>query len=571
MFRQAVAQNTRRARPQVGQLVPFGVPFKGINAQATFANMGSEYALSLRNVLVNAYGMETRAGYTEWATEIPGDELPVLTVLHYYPASAGGLTSFGFVPGSKIDPHRIGMHRIEAYSGPTPGKIFAAKGGFLYDVTIGGDGPWTAEVDVEGDSDYWSFVNFQNTAGSFLLTCNEEGGYAIYDGTNWTMPVEGAGVGEIENVNPELLVFVTTFKNRVWFIEQDSTSAWYLDTEAITGPATEFDFGPLLAHGGYLAVLATWTIDGGAGIDDHLIGIGNQGDVIIYKGTDPSDAANFQLVGVWYVGPLPNGRRCVEQDGYDVNILSQLGVTRISQVLESNSASALIDNAVTKLIAPIIGRLMQTYANLEGWQVKTIAKDELILVGLPYGAPNSEGEFFALKLTTNGWSIIDSVPYVCFDTVGNVTYAGTDDGRVVRAFNGSLDNVPFEGSFTGDSIHCRVVPGYSYLGAPGLHKNITMFRPSFTSSYVPGLSFVILTDFGPALPLSTPTVPTSVLPGWDEAIWDVDLWSGGLQPIAKWFGATGEGFAATVQLEYNAVGGTLLTAMDFFVQQGGIL
>jgi hypothetical protein len=230
-----------------------------------------------------------------------------------------------------------------------------------------------------------------------------------------------------------------------------------------------------------------------------------------------------------------------------------------------------MEESITKLISPIIGRLMQTYANLEGWQIKTIAKDELVLIGLPYGAPSSEGEFFALKLTTSGWSVIDNVPYVCFDTVGNITYAGTDDGKVVRAFNGALDNVPFTGSFTGDAIHCRVVPAYSHLGMPGLSKSITMVRPSFTSSYVPGISFVILTDFGPPLPLSEPTVPASVLPGWDEAIWDVDIWSGGLIPISRWFGATGEGFAATLQLEYTAVGGTLLTNIDFFVQSGGIL
>jgi len=453
---------------------------------------------------------------------------------------------------------------------PPPGKLFAAQGTDIFDVTAGGTGPWIAEVGVTGTTDYWNGVNFQNSAGAFLTICNEAGGYAIYNGTIWSMPTMGGGAGQIANVDPLELAFVTEYQRRLWFVRNDSTEAWYLATESITGAATKFDFGPQFKHGGYLVALATWTVDGGAGLNDHLVAVSSQGDVVVYEGTDPSSIDTFHLVGCWYVGPLPNGRRCIEQDGYDVNILSQIGIVRVSKILESRSIAALNSEAITNLVSPLIGRLMTLYSNFEGWQVKTIAKDSLVLLGLPFTITSSEGEFLAFKTPTQGWSIVEDVPYACFTSIGNLCFSGTRDGRVVKAFDGALDNMPAD-SNDGDSITCAVLPGYTVLGSPVQNKRVTMFRPSFTTDVVPEIRFVVLFDFSPELELSVPTVPATILPGWDEALWDDDIWSGGMVSLHGWFGATGVGFAATVQMNYIATGGTLLTNLDLFALVGGIL
>jgi hypothetical protein len=49
----------------------------------------------------------------------------------------------------------------------------------------------------------------------------------------------GPGTGQtVDGVNPKTFVFVTVYRNRLWFIEQNSTRAWYLGTGVIAGTAS---------------------------------------------------------------------------------------------------------------------------------------------------------------------------------------------------------------------------------------------------------------------------------------------------------------------------------------------
>src|SRR5215510_4790552 len=293
MFRLANEQNTRRAKGQSGNIVPIAVPFKGLNARAPFAVMGQEYAISLINVIPESYGMRTRKGYSEWATNLPGTG-SVCTMLSYYPPTAAplalaasfqrptlALNQIFTTPRSQLVPEQP----VRTAVAPA-GKLFAGKANQLFNVTAGGFGPWTAETGVTGTSDYWTGINFNNAAGPWLIVTNDLGGYWTYDGTTWTKRVAGAGVGQINGVNPDLFCFVLAWKHRLWFIEKNSTRAWYLPTNAIAGLAKQFDFGEQFRHGGSLAMLASLT-GGGESIDDYLVAVSSQGDIAIYKGTDP--------------------------------------------------------------------------------------------------------------------------------------------------------------------------------------------------------------------------------------------------------------------------------------------
>src|SRR5262245_13134596 len=307
MFRLATDQNTPRARGQVGAITSLAIPAKGVNARDSLALMGPENAISLVNVLSEAYGLRTRKGYTEWATNLPplspSGVVPVSTMMHYYPATAVVTPLTRAIKARSTPLH---LMQAEGRSAPVPpvGKLFAARGGSLYNVTATGVGPWTAETGISGASDFWTWLNFQNVAGSFLVVTNDAGKYAYYNGTAWTVPVMGTGAGQIDGVDPAKFCFVIEHKKRLWFIEKQTTKAWYLPVGQITGLAKPFNFGEQFRHGGHLVALACWTVDGGVGVDDYLVAVGSQGDVALYKGTDPDSASAWAIQGVWHIGAL---------------------------------------------------------------------------------------------------------------------------------------------------------------------------------------------------------------------------------------------------------------------------
>src|SRR5262245_58448368 len=155
MFRLATQQNTPRSRPNVGVITPLRLPVKGLNTRDALAAMGPDSAINLSNVLVDSYGLRTRKGYIEWAINLPSNS-NVSTVMNYYPATIAPVAA------------ALGATLV-----PPVGKLFAAtNGGRLYDVTAGGVGPWASQAGVLGPSDFWSWLNFQNVAGSFLIIAN---------------------------------------------------------------------------------------------------------------------------------------------------------------------------------------------------------------------------------------------------------------------------------------------------------------------------------------------------------------------------------------------------------------
>ena len=573
MFR-AVGAKVPRARAVNGTIVPVGIPYKGLNTRAAFNAMDPNEAITMRNVVVESYGIRTRKGYTEWASNLPTTE-PVNTILNYYPATVSpGTQSQG--PNNQRSKDLVATMMVQPRSGagPGPGQIFAAQGNDIFNVTNGGPGPWTAEAGiVTTGGSFWNGVNYQNVAGSFLLIANESGGYAIYNGTTWAMPSMGTGTGQVSGVDPAMIIGVSTWKERVWFVEKNSTRAWYLPAGQITGVAIPFDFGNQYDHGGAQVFLGGWTIDGGVGIDDYLVSISSQGDVVIYKGTDPDDATTFLLHGTWYSGPLPAGLRGVEAGGGEIYILTQYGILPLSKLLQPSNLAAQTMQRLSQDIDPLIAILMRQYSSLSGWAILPIAKEELLLVKTPPLQDTAIAEsFLAFKTTTQTWSTFTDLPLAHIRNVGPLAYAGTRDGRVVRAFDGPLDNVTIANP-QGYGIHCRVTPAYNTLKAPGINKRIALVRPYFLVSAIPAVQFTILTNYGGPQPISIPSLPTPVGDGdiWDTALWDVGIWSGSLRSLHTWFGALGWGHVATVQLDYIAGGDTLLMGLDYWVNDGGVM
>src|SRR5690606_24435271 len=163
----------------------------------------------------------------------------------FYPQVAGGVTELGF--NSEVAAFTAG----ETVTGGTSGAT----------ATI-----WKVESDgTEGKLFVTDIAGGPFQLGETLT--DGEGGEAtaanaglMVPGTNVTFP---SGV----TLTTADLSYVWIYKNRLWFIQKDSLSAWYHNVDQIAGELTEFPMGGVFGLGGQLSFGTTWSQDVGDGLN----------------------------------------------------------------------------------------------------------------------------------------------------------------------------------------------------------------------------------------------------------------------------------------------------------------
>lgn len=516
-------------------------PLGGLNVRDGLNIMQQTDAVALVNWIPQQYGVRLRKG---WTRQSIGFGAPVRTIMAYQP-----------------DREITAEH-----------KLFAVTDGNIWDSTTPTDTP-ASVFTLTGDPNYgyMSSVMFSNIAGNFLLACSHQGGYHIYDGTSWTKPVAGTGVGEINGIDPNDLVTVTSWKRRLWFCERESTTVWYMDTDSITGDITAFDVGPFMKSGGKIAFIANWTIDAGEGIDDLLVIAGENGDVLIYKGTNPDSASTFALVGVYQVGRLPIGRRGFTDYGGDLLILSDRGIQPMSYVTRGGQ-SLLRASSIDYLskIQPRISDLVSQFSQFRGWTMRVFPRENLLIVTVPVEV-NGTFQQYALYTNTNTWTLLQGIPSNGSGAIlNNDIFMGTDDGEVIEGFSGFLDDVAY-GATEGFGIQGVIQPAYSYFNMPGMNKSFSMVRPSFLSVVRPAFSAQMVTDYR----YTAPTAPAAFANDgdslWDVGVWDSSMWGGELNVYDDWRGVGAIGYAGSLVISTNCVGDTFLASIDYMYEPGGVL
>lgn len=541
----------RKRFPRTVGIESVPAPIGGLNSRDAIAAMPPTDAVNLVNWVPDTFGIRARKGYREWAINFPSD-LAVEGIMSYFAPSTT-------IPGGTFLTDPTSM----------PGKLFAATNAAIYDITSQTNAPASVQA-LSGNSfaGWFSSVMLTNAGGSFLLACSEADGYFTYDGTNWLKVTAGAGANQINGVDPANFVQCALWKRRAWFVERNTSKAWYTATDALYGSVSAIDFGPLFKHGGSLAYLANWTIDAGEGIDDFLVAVGSNGDVLVYKGTDPSSAANFQLVGTWYVGQIPVGRRGFTQFGGDLVIVSADGIFPISYVTRGGAALLQASSKeYSSKIRPTIGADLRASFTERGWDMILHPSERLMIVNVPNYAAVTNRQY-AMSTTINEWTILNDMPIYCLGSSVGYTFAGTEDGRVLLLFTGFFDDVPY-GESIGTGIRGVIQPAFSNFKSPALEKQFTMIRPNFLAVDAPSLQIGINVNYSPSQPIGTPSFAAQQNSLWDVDDWDVALWAGEQRVFSAWASVGGIGFAGAASLVTSTVADTVLTSIDYMFMTGG--
>lgn len=524
--------------PQTAKLTPIPPPNDGINAVGALAGgMQPTESIFQFNLIPSQYGSKVRAGYELWADAVDGG----------------------------------GVKTLIPYKGSTSSadRLFAAGESGIYNITSAGSGPWAADIafgSVVDTSGIGAWTNQTTIGGRYVLYCDEANGYYFYkEGGVWTKVAMGVGATQISNVDPATFVFVMVWKTRPWFIVRDSTKSYYLKPGTVFGEAVEFDWGNKFKHGGNLAMLINWTVDGGEGVDDHLIAISTTGDVVVYKGTDPSDASKFGLHGSWYIGDLPEGRRGAGSFGGEVYILSRYGVLPMSRLI-SGSLVQKDDIYLSRKITPLVNNQMFFSRTSHGWEVKLIPGEQLLMVANPKreGFPHLQ---FVQSLNNEAWASYRDFPLYTGEVWNDIFYFADMEGNV-HIHTGTSDARDIDGE-NGIEITWSCLQAFSDLQEPGQYHITQYIRPVFLADARPSFSVESRYDYNIAdvAGTSSPTTISGAL--WDVAIWDADVWGGEFSVIQGLVGGYGIGRAVAVGLFGSSSGNTTLIRYDLVTTAGG--
>lgn len=357
-------------------------------------------------------------------------------------------------------------------------KLFAAAGSTLYDAT----NSVASSVATGLGNARWQHVNFATPGGAFLWCCNGLDAERYYDGSTWTnAALTGIASGECVNVS--------VFKSRLYFVLKNSLRFGYLPVQSIAGAVATFDLGSEFSKGGYLVAIATWTIDGGAGQDDHAVFLTSEGQVAIYQGSNPSDPNQWQKVGVYDL-PRPIGRRCVRQVGGDVYLITEAGVVPLKDSLILDTAAAN-NIAVTKNIQQAMVEAGQLYKGNFGWQIATWPKMTMALLNVPL-SEGAQQHQYVMNTVTGAWCRFTGQNANCWEAMGDRLFFGGNDGKVYEANVSASDN--------GADILADMKLSFDYFGSQALRKQWKMLQPLIRSDGAVQPAICLNVDFDDRLP-----------------------------------------------------------------------
>jgi len=602
-----------RPSRQTTQSLHLAAPTGGLNAISGASATPPTDCAAAVNLIPSERGLRVRTGYQEWCTNVTGAlDNTVRTILPFTGSAASGagdklfavtstgiwdVTSSGSSPTSLIEfPSSTGDagYGVGAVCTTLAGRfmLYADEVNGLY-VYGEAAGTWSpvigATTQLWGGEEGYEVGNLVVNGGNEYV-CVTAGlsdstgsgptgtGSGIEDGTVVWDYVAAAANNVIGpsladqnagfTADPSRIVFVAVWGSRVWLVERDTSRAYYLDVNSIYGTATSFDFGSKMQKGGPLVGLWSWSYDGGSGLDALLVAISTAGDVVIYRGSDPTDALTFGLKGSWFAGGVPKGRRIATDTGGDLFVASVLGLLPLSRLVVGGEELNQGEYATSK-IAPVFSRLTSLYAGNKGWGIYVHPTDNVLLVTVPV-AEGEASEQLAMSLTTKGWFPYADLPIVSAAVWSRELYFGTSDGRVCRNVGG-VDDVKLDDSTDFDPIDWSLLTAFQNLGN-GANKQIVMVRPVLLSE-TPDANVRAEARYDYA---QTELADSAEVGGggdgtWDGSAWDSSTWAPDYQAKQAVVGATGMGRAVAVALRGNAISRTTLVGVDIFLRAGGML
>ena len=290
-----------------------------------------------------------------------------------------------------------------------------------------------------------------------------------------------------------------------------------------------------------------------------MVFITSMGEVIVYRGTDPSSAATWALSGVWKLGS-PIGNRCLLKWSGDLLVLTYDGLLPLAQSLQSSRLDPRV--ALSNKIQGAIAAATTAYGGNHstfGWQITHSAKNNAVWINVPVA--DNQQEQYVMNTITTSWCNFKGWGAYCWEIFQDDPYFG-GDGYVAHAWN---DNYQDDTS----DITTNVIQAFNYFESRGVKKYFTRARPSFFSNGQPQIFVGMSVDFEIADTVAALSYSGSSYGKWDTAVWDLSNWGSDLAISNNWQGITGIGYCGGLQMKTASSGLQLQWAATDVVFQTG--
>lgn len=457
----------------------------------------------------------------------------------------GGYASHASAVGS------VAVETLMVYEAGSQSKMIAAAGTALYNVTSAGAASSLATgLANEGR---WSYVNFNSRLGMVngATTPRQFNGTTIS-----TLTISGTGL------TSSTLIGVASYRSRTYWWKNNSQDFWYSSVDTLGGVLTKFPLSRVGSFGGNIKAIGNWSQGGGSPtwgqggqLEQLLTIVMSSGEVIVYQGSNPGDATDFALVGVFKVG-RPLGDRCLVKVAGDLILMTVDGFVPMSAISRAGQFSQ--DSAISDKIRKAITEATGNYASNEGWEAVYYPRGNRVLFNVPLSS--TQFQQYVINTVSGSWARFVGQNAYCWTVYNNDLYFG-GVGAVYKADTGTAD--------VSAAIDGSVVTSYSQIKGGLAH--VKAVRPTLSSTGAISFGIAISPDFRQVTPPSQVALGTST-GTWDEVsdlwdLWDEDWDEGtGDLALAKWFIRGSVGYRHAITLNTSSSSGLEWTATDLEVQ-----
>lgn len=484
-------------------------PSQGLDLVSPIDNMDPATALELVNIFPGAGAPTVRLGYEQFA------DLST--------ASGGSSTQITF------------MKELPLADGTS--QLIVGQATQLF--AIDENGVITNISRVGGySSGYWDYELFANR----IYLTNGIDTPQVYNGTGLAANITGSGVG----LALTDLISVSSYRERLYFVEQQSMKMWYVDSPVgetfTTGAPTlkSRDFTAAMRNGGSLCFTGSYTNLANVTTDDLQYAISTEGEILLYQGKSPDDI-DSKLVAHFFIGK-PLGRNAFVRVNNDVWILTEQGVVPLSALFQLDPEQAV--NVVSQKINPLISTYSKTtpFSNL--WtgfywaigrrvyfSVPTSGTGCLLLV---YSIDSKSWTQFTLKQDTDCQTS---------GTFLSLPFYGSSTGIIYKGETGYADAKT--ASYGGDAITFAMRSAFSFYGSRGNFKHFVDVRPLLQAKRGLQVAIGLDTDFKRQSVVTSVSTTAGVFTAWGSP-WG-SAWSSDLEYIYDRYAAKGQGHCAAIR------------------------
>lgn len=500
-------------------------PYNGLDLVSAIDNMEPTYALELVNVFPGAGSPTLRNGYTEFVA----------------PSSLAGTTNITF------------METLNRADGNT--ELVTATNTKLYSVSTSAVVTDITSSPAHTNGEFQSIVFANN-----MYLCNGVDNAKVYTGSGTAasdLTFTGVSLSSLINVN--------AYKERLYFVEANSSRVWYGGVQ-VTGtggtPAlTSFDFQYVFTRGGRLLFTSSFTNQFSQSSQSLFMAVSSEGEVVFYTGSYAGDISAWGLVARYFIG-RPLGYRAFIRVNNDIWIVTQQGIVPVSALFQMDPEQAL--NVVSLRINPLITDSATQIPFSHKWTGFFWPAGRRVYINIP--SSSSTSFFLVYSIDTKGWTRFEmnvNTDAVASCVFNNLPYYGSNVGNIWKGETGQADAVLLSGG-GGSSISFSIRGPFSFYDSRGNFKAYKDIRPLVKMKRGISFNIGIDTDFKQTQTISSTTSSPGYFTPWGSA-WGVGIgtistvthlplpvvftpWSSGVEYVFDRYAVKGQGHCASVKV-----------------------